>query len=101
MATEPRDLTDEQRAELKLLELANNKGKFAIQTGYEFEPALRFAFERGLDNDWFTLIDIDMLAGRAPATVTFPGGSVSTPLMKIYRLTPAGLQRRSELRGLS
>lgn len=73
-------------ADQQLLSLANEKGKFAIQLGMVLEPELQQAFERGIDNRWFDLVDI----GHVQCA---PGR-----LMKVFRLTDAGAARLNELR---
>ena len=54
-------------ADLRLLSLANEKRKFAIQIGYPMDADLQFAFERGIDNEWFTLVDISHVASAVGA----------------------------------
>lgn len=76
-----------ERAELKVLSLANDKHKFAIQVGYIHEDdEVQLALERGMDNDWFTLIDV------APVSVA-PGR-----LMRVFKLTLEGRQHLHRLR---
>lgn len=75
-------------AEKELLDLANEKGKFAIQLGYQFGDRhdLQEAFERGIDEEWFTFVDVSALAETGPMK-----------LMKVYRLTQKGWDRKREL----
>ncbi len=74
-------------AELSLLSLANEKDKFAIQLGVVLEPAVQQALERGIDQDWFTLVDISTIA-------EYPG-----IYFRLFRLTDKGHYRRAVLRG--
>lgn len=76
-------------ADLLLLGLANEKSKFAIQIGYPFTQEAQEAFERGIDNDWFTLVDISDLANA-------PNGAVC----RIFKLTTQGKRRLDDLRSV-
>lgn len=79
-------MTDAE-ADLKVLGLANQKRKFAISVTYVWSEAEQSAFERGIDNEWFTLVDLSFIAtpvGRGQ-------------LMRIFRLTDAGMSRLAEL----
>lgn len=78
--------TDE--ADFMLLKLANEKGKFAIEVGCKMGPDLRAAFERGIDNEWFTLVDVS-------GVTVVPGR-----LMRVFRLTAAGWKYRRSLEAL-
>lgn len=73
-------------ADFRLLSLASDKRKFAIQVGYVPSPEIQFAFERGIDNEWFTLVDVSSVAAA-------PGR-----LMRLFRLTDAGMKRLAEVR---
>jgi hypothetical protein len=75
-------------AELKILSLANDKRKFAISVGYMWSAEEQAAFERGIDHEWWTLVDLSRVA--TPAAM----GAV----MRIFRLTDAGLARLAVLR---
>ena len=83
---EDRMITDQERiearAEVKLLSMANDKGKFALEIGYPMEPEMQFALERGMA-EWFTLIDVGPVAD-------FPGR-----MFRIFKLTKEGQQRFS------
>ena len=81
-----RIITHDQ-AEWEILKLANEKGKFAIQMGAIPEEDLQTAFERGIDNDWFTLVDVGPLAHASPGMV-----------MRVFKLTAAGRARHDELK---
>lgn len=88
--SEPRSLHRVEtfdEAELRLLSLANEKGKFAILVGLPLGQAMQDAFERGIDNEWFALVDVGMVAAAGPGR-----------LMRVFRLTQAGQERRAELR---
>jgi hypothetical protein len=69
-----------------ILSLANHKRKFGIEIRYTgFSPGEREAFERGIDNEWFTLVDIS------------PVAVARDRLLRVFRLTDSGLARLSEL----
>lgn len=70
-------------ADRKLLGLANEKHKFALEIGH-LDVDMQFALERGIDNEWFTLVDVSRLAAR-------PG------VFRIFRLTDAGVRRLADL----
>jgi hypothetical protein len=76
----------EKPDDLRLLSLANEKRKFGLDFGYSFDPGLQAAFERGIDNEWFTLVDFSPVAAA-------PGKA-----LRIFRLTDAGLARLAEVR---
>lgn len=80
-----KEVSSDDEADLRLLTLANHKGKFAIELGLSVSEQQQYAFERGIDNQWFTLVDVSPI--------------VSAPyrLMRVFRLTEAGLTRRDEL----
>lgn len=82
-------LTRDEAAELRLLQFANEKGKFGISLIEGKLPAVEIqeAFERGIDGEWFTLVDVSILTEAE----TGPG------LMRVFRLTPAGITRREVL----
>lgn len=80
---------EEEAANHKLLQLANEKGKFAIQLGLEPIEAMQYAFERGIDNEWFTFVDVSYLQ-HTPKPV----------LMRVFRLTNKGWQKRIALEQL-
>ena len=77
----------EADADFELLSLASGNRKFAIELGLVFPPPLQFAFERGIDHEWFTLVDV--------SRVTEAG--TGNRLMRLFRLTDAGLARLAEL----
>lgn len=77
--------TENEEQDLRLLSMANEKGKFALQVGYVGE--LNAALERGMDESWFTLIDISPNLEAAPNRV-----------MRVFKLTAAGVARRETLR---
>ena len=72
-------------ADWHILKLANEKGKFAIQIGPIPDEQLQDAFERGIDDDLWTLVDV------GPVT-HMPG-----MLMRVFKLTQSGQTRRAEL----
>lgn len=69
-------------ADLRLLSLANDKGKFGLSLGEIPDRQIQEAFERGIDEGWFTLADLSPLAHA-------PGAG----LMRVFRLTGAGRDR--------
>jgi len=78
-------MSSENEADARLLSLANEKGKFAIQLGYEMDEAMNDAFERGIDKEWFTLVDIAPLAASAGV------------ICRVFKLTALGWRRRHAL----
>jgi hypothetical protein len=76
----------ESDAEFELLSMANEKRKFAIEIGLEVAH-LQPAFERGIDEDWFRLVDVSFVAASV----------ARGRLMRVFRLTDAGLARLAEL----
>ena len=80
-----REVTSDEEAEIQLLSSANHRGKFAIELGHVLPPAQQIAFERGIDNQWFTLVDV------APLAVT------PDRLTRVFRLTEAGWHRLDHL----
>lgn len=85
--THPDADADTDAADLRLLKLANEKGKFAIEVGFPMDQDLQGAFERGIDNDWFTLVDLSPVACA-------PMGC----LMRVFKLTAAGRYRLQALK---
>lgn len=76
----------QDEADWLLLKLANEKGKFALGMGVIPDEQLQLAFERGIDADWFMLVDVSPLAA-APMSGIF----------RIFRLTQRGHARRAHL----
>jgi len=76
-------------AEWEILRLANEKGKFSIQMGTIPDQDEQDAFERGIDNDWFSLVDVGPVAHAPPGLV-----------MRIFKLTTVGQKRREELKAV-
>lgn len=86
MPKEPkRETTSDEDAEIRLLSLANHKRKFALELGLPMSSLQQGAFERGIDNEWFTLVDVSPLAVEPRRA------------MRVFRLTDAGLKRLAEL----
>ncbi len=75
-------------ADWEFLKLANEKGKFAIELGLVFERDGQNAFERGIDKNWFRLVDLAPIA-HAPSKSKF---------MRVFKLTSAGQLRRDCLK---
>ena len=78
-------VTTIEEDDLRLLSLANEKGKFAIPLTAALHESDQGALERAFDNDWVALIDVSAIAAM-------PGR-----LMRIFRLTDAGKQRLASL----
>lgn len=76
-------------ADWQLLKLANDKGKFALSLGPLEDHDLQIAFERAIDREWFTFVDL------SPITAARRAG-----LMRVFRLTQAGRRRRTELQAM-
>ena len=73
----------------RLLKLANEKGKFALSLGSIQDEDLQMAFERGIDAEWFSLVDFSPVSQ-----------AVGTGLLRIFRLTKMGWKRRTEVEHL-
>ncbi|MEK0326433.1 MAG: hypothetical protein QQN63_12090 [Nitrosopumilus sp.] len=78
-------LTNDE-ADWGILKLANRKGKFAIQMGPIPIKELELAFERGIDEEWWTLVDIGPNLAHANGT-----------MMRVFKLTTRGIIRRIKL----
>ena len=76
-------------ADFRLLSMANEKRKFALEISAGLPRSTVFAFERGIDAHWFDLVDVGPLSA-AP----------DRGLFRIFRLTEAGLARLTELAAL-
>ena len=96
-------MTKEQICDLRLLELANDKGKFAIEVGYQWttivikpgDPIttsqdMQDAFERGIDNEWFTLVDLSPIQTHDPM---YPNR-----ICRVFKLAINGSRRKEYLR---
>lgn len=79
-----RGLPDDE-ADFRLLSLADRTRKFVMQLGYVLESEFQCALERGIDNDWFTLVDVT-------TTPELPG-----KVFRVFRLTDAGMKRLAVL----
>jgi len=80
--------TEADVADYALMRIANEKRKFAIElAGYVMSPMMAEAFERGIDEEWFTLVDVSAHLQAAPGRV-----------MKVFRLTDKGWLRLCVLR---
>lgn len=77
----------DDEADLELLNLANEKRKFALSIPLTWGEEKQSAFERGIDHQWFTLVDVTPIA--APES--------RLRLMRVFRLTDAGMARLAEL----
>jgi hypothetical protein len=74
----------EAKSDLKILGLANEIGKFALEVGFTPSPPIQQAFETGIDEQWFTLVDVSPLS-FAPSH-----------LCRVFKLTPKGEERKRE-----
>ncbi len=74
-------------ADWEILKLANEKKKFAVQVGAGPSQEQQNALERGIDNDWFSLVDVGPIAHGPPGM-----------MMRIFKLTVTGVTRRDELK---
>jgi hypothetical protein len=79
-----RIITDDE-ADFRVLSLGKENGKFAVPVNATGGEDLWRAFERGLDNDWYRLIDI--------VPVTAAQGRLS----RVFRLTDAGRERLKQV----
>lgn len=80
-------MTKEQMDDLKLLSMVNDKLKFSVEIGYTaWGQSGQDAFERGIDHQYFTLVDVGYIAA-APGRV-----------MRTFRLTQDGARRLGDLR---
>lgn len=77
--------TDEE-CDWDILRRANDKGKFAIELGQVMCDHLQAAFERGINNSWWTMVDLSFIA-------EYPSRSP----MRIFKLTTFGESRRAQL----
>lgn len=73
-----------EKEDLAFLNVASDKGVFNIEIGSGLEIGMSNAFDRGVDEEWFTLIDVR------------PIGSEKS--FRVFRLTKRGLARRTALR---
>jgi len=76
----------EDEADWSILKLANEKKKFAIEVGFSLSEEEQYALERGQDREWFTLVDVTWVSHGPPGV-----------LMRVFKLTTKGLQRRNDL----
>jgi len=76
----------DDEADESVLSRANEKGKFAVPLNFILGEALQLAFERGLELEWYTFIDLTPLANVREAG-----------LARVFKLTPAGWSRLREL----
>jgi hypothetical protein len=79
-------MTDDE-ADFALLSLANEKRNFGIDLVFRMSEAQVGAFERGIDRQLFTLVDVYPYATGAFGTI-----------IRVFRLTDAGVDRLAELR---
>ena len=84
-------MTSDEHEDFRLLSLANEKGKFALEIAYG-SADFQSVFERGIDKQWFTMVDISPLPHATPN---------DRRLFRIFRLTDAGWSRRRVLEAMS
>ena len=89
-------MTLQEKADLELLSLSNEKYKFVLEYG-PLLPPLQAAFERGIDKEWFTFVDL-CPAAAMPATALLPLAGQRS--MRVFRLTQAGVDRLNVLKFL-
>lgn len=80
-------LTDEDQALLGILELANERGKFAVPMTARLCASCVPAFERGLEEDLYRLLDVTPFCAALPGQV-----------VKVFKLTDVGWYRMKVLR---
>jgi len=71
--------------DLAILGLANDNGKFGLHLGVKLTQQQHDAFERGIENEWFRLVDVSTIS-HAPG------------LFRVFMLTESGRARLAELR---
>lgn len=76
----------EDEADFKILGMANERDKFGLDVRGIDDPNLQQAFERGIDHNWFTLVDVSFVAA-------YPG-----VLMRVFKLTDGGRYRLNLLK---
>jgi hypothetical protein len=74
-------------ADLIVLGKANEKGKFAIPVYAPMPEQIQFAFERGLEEEWYRFVDLSALASVPAAGLT-----------RVFLLTSKGHARLAALR---
>lgn len=79
-------MNQRDQADYDLLSMANERGKFGLDIQGIDDVNLQYALERGIDEDWFTLVDVSFVANM-------PG-----VLMRVFKLTPLGRQRLNLLK---
>lgn len=72
-------------ADLIVLSRANEQGKFAVPLDATADKDIWAAFERGIDNDWYRLIDVA------------PISAMEGRMARIFRLTDAGRERLKQV----
>lgn len=84
-------MTEEETAELELLSMATSgTRKFAVEVDYTgWGTAGQLAFERGIDHEWFTLVDLSTIE------------AVPGRMMRVFRLTERGVLRLRDLREMT
>lgn len=86
--TIPREFDALRPGIVKLLKLANERGKFALSLASD--PDLQIALEWMQDNGWVTLVDVSHLANA-------PNGHRHA-IFRIFRLMPPALEWKAEMR---
>lgn len=78
--------SSEEECDWEILKLANEKGKFGIELGVIPCEHIQAAFERGIDNNWWIMVDLTFL----------PSHPSRNPL-RLFKLTNFGEARRATL----
>lgn len=80
-----REVLTDDAADLEVLSKANERGRFAVPLVAELPVEVQFAFERGMDREWYRFVDLSPIAHVSG-------------LMRVYALTDAGRARLAELK---
>jgi len=78
------DASDEE-----LLSSGNPQRRIALVMGVPLEPSNQRILDRAIDNDWVRFVDM------TPAMVS---GMNGTTMVRVFRITDAGLARLNEIR---
>lgn len=81
----PYRIISDDEADFRLLSVADRKRKFVVQLGHVLESEFQCALDRGIDNNWFILLDVT-------TAIDLPG-----KIFRVFRLTASGERRLNEL----
>jgi hypothetical protein len=74
------------RSDYRLLSMAtDDTDKFALEIGLQLDEDLNEAFERGIQHDWFTLVDVGPIALKMNSC------------FRIFKLTLSGRKLKASL----